>query len=298
MTVTALHQKLPGFIRYLIESEYAENSRRGYEKDLHALFSFLVESANPAKIADKEALLAYKEALTARLAPATVNRHIAAINLFLKWAGLEKLCLKALKVQERTTATRNLTICEFELLIDTAMRTKKEKVALIMLTLASTGIRIGEMRYITAEAVECGAAIIHSKGRIRTVILPTQLKQSLEVYIKKRGIKSGPVFLGPIEIPISRSYVAWAMKDIAKKCGIDPTKIFPHNLRHYFARRFLEAGNLLSDLADTLGHKSIDTTRRYLHSTEAEKREQIGKVRVLSRPQDAWDFWMERAWRF
>ncbi|UZN00685.1 tyrosine-type recombinase/integrase [Lysinibacillus sp. MHQ-1] len=94
-------------------------------------------------------------------------------------------------------------------------------------------------------------------------------------------MKSGIVFTGSKGSPISRSYIARAMKEVAEQCGIDPAMVFPHNLRHYFARSFLDCGNPLSDLADILGHKSIDTTRRYLRTSAETKQKQLAKLKII-----------------
>jgi integrase len=287
MKISKLKESMPGFIRLLKQNEYAENSVKSYGKDVTGLLVFL--DGFTGKL-EKERLLAYKKTLEARLAPTSVNRHIAAINKFLSYLGLNGFALKTLKIQERTTADKELTAKEFDRLLTAALKRGKSKLALILLTLAGTGIRIGELRFITAEAAKSGAAVIKSKGRIRAAVLSAELQKYLLDYCRERNIISGPVFTGSGCAPISRSYIAGGMKKTARTCGVDPAKAFPHNLRHYFARRFLESGCPLSDLADALGHKSVDTTRRYLRTSEAAKRKQIAKVKLLLRETDAYVF--------
>jgi integrase len=284
MKITKLTKQLSAFTLFLHCNEYAENTVRSFQKDIGGLFSFLKGRQGEFT---KEDLIAYKKTLEARLAPSSVNRHIASVNKFTQWLGLSGFALKTLKIQEKTTADKELTAKEFDRLLTAAIRRGKSKIALILLTLAGTGLRIGELKFITAEAVNNGAAEINHKGRIRTVILSAELQRCLLDWLRTEKIASGPVFTGSGGAPISRSYISREMKKIARAGGVDPAKAFPHNLRHYFARRFLESGCPLSDLADTLGHKSVDTTRRYLRTSEAAKRKQMAKIRLLPREKEA-----------
>ncbi|MDR0405370.1 MAG: tyrosine-type recombinase/integrase, partial [Clostridiales bacterium] len=258
--------------------EYAENTVKGFRKDVSGLLSFL-EGRRGALT--KEELIAYKKTLEQRLAPASVNRHIASLNKFTAWLGLSGLTLKTLKIQEPTTEDKALTVREFDRLLTAAVSRGKHKLALILLTLAGTGLRIGELKFVTAEAVKNGAAVVRHTGKIRAVILSEELQRHLTEFRAARRIVCGPLFTGSGGAAISRSYVAREMKKMARLCGVDPAKAFPHNLRHYFARRFLESGCPLSDLADVLGHKSVDTTRRYLRVNAAAQRRQLAKMKLL-----------------
>lgn len=281
MQIYITRDKISEFITHLKHQEYAPNSIRSYQKDIFGLIDFLEKRTSESEELKKEYLIEYKQTLTARLKPASVNRNIAAVNKFLHFLGLDDFRLKTLKIQEQTTADNELTKKEFDRLLKTAFEKGKLKVALIMLTLAYTGIRIGELQFITVEAVRIGRVVVNNKGTIRTVVISKDLQQDLLRYCRENHISRGVLFTGSRGAPISRSYVAHAMKEIAKQCGIEPAKVFPHNLRHYFARRFLDCGNPLSDLADILGHKSVDTTRRYLKSTVEAKQRQLSKLKIM-----------------
>jgi len=278
-----VERKLPDFLRYLRLEEFAENSINGYKKDLHGLFSFLQENFDENCEFEKEMLIKYKETLMIRLKPSSVNRKIAAINKFLEFCEFGNLKLKSLKIQEQTTAINTLTEREFARLIESALRLGKRKIALIMLTLASVGIRISELQFITAETVRFGKVTINGKGKVRTVIIPAELREKLAMYCVECDIKRGAIFLGKTGQPISRPYISCEMKAIAKSCNVDENKVFPHNLRHYFARKFLDCGNELSDLADVLGHTSVNTTRRYLRVSEKMLQRQMSKVKIFEK---------------
>ena len=75
----------------------------------------------------------------------------------------------------------------------------------------------------------------------------------------------------------------WAeMKALCKKAGVAAGKVFPHNLRHLFARAFYKVCKDVAKLADVLGHSSIETTRIYLISTGAEHLQTLNKLQLLS----------------
>ncbi len=72
------------------------------------------------------------------------------------------------------------------------------------------------------------------------------------------------------------------MKKLSKTAGVEPEKVFPHNLRHLFARTFYKVSRDLSKLADLLGHSSIDTTRIYLQTTEKEHIKELERLNLVS----------------
>ena len=71
------------------------------------------------------------------------------------------------------------------------------------------------------------------------------------------------------------------MKKLCLAANVSPSKSFPHNLRHLFARTFYEINKDIAKLADILGHSSIDTTRIYIVSTGAEHRRRLENMRLI-----------------
>jgi len=295
MKILAMEKKISEFLQHLRREEYAENSIISYNKDLMDLFAFARGNLDYNCKLEKEFLIEYKKILTETVKPSSVNRKIAAINKFLDFLKLETYKLKSLKIQEHTMTVNTLTENEFKRLIEAALQLRKRKIALIMLTLASVGIRISELQYITAEAVKIGKTTIRNKGQIRTIIIPTNLREKLTTYCRMHKIENGVIFLGNVGQPISRSYISREMKTVAGSCCVDESKAFPHNLRHYFARKFLDCGNELSDLADILGHVSVNTTRRYLWVSEEILRKQMEKTKIIkfSHAADFFALWAE-----
>ena len=157
-----------------------------------------------------------------------------------------------------------------------------ERLSLLMESICGTGIRVSEVKYLTVEAVQAGKAEIRMKGKIRTILIPGKLRRKLLKYAKKRKIASGEIFLTRGGKSLSRKQIWADMKAICKKAGVAPSKVFPHNLRHLFARTFYRVCRDVAKLADVLGHSSIETTRIYLISTGAEHAKTLDMLQLVS----------------
>lgn len=225
----------------------------------------------------------FKEELKSRCAPATVNASLAALNGFFRFIGRDDCRLKFLKVQRRVfrDQSRELSQQKFRRLVESAAAHGKTRLALLLETIGGTGIRVGEVRYITVEAAQTGKAEITLKGKIRTILLPSKLCRKLLKYAKKQGISSGVIFRTRTGRLLTRRQIWAEMKSICKAAGVDGSKVFPHNLRHMFAVAFYRACRDVVKLADVLGHSSIDTTRIYLMTSEKEHQRQLDRLRLV-----------------
>ena len=233
----------------------------------------------------KETVSEWKEQLrTAGYKPETVNGKLSAVNKFLSCMGWGECCVKYLKIQRRLfrSTGRELTKDEYTRLVETAQSLGKTRLALLIETICATGIRVSEVKYITAEALRAGRADISLKGKIRTVLLPGKLCRKLQKYAKKQKITSGEVFLTRSGKGVSRRQIWAEMKALCKQARVAPSKVFPHNLRHLFARTFYRVSRDVAKLADVLGHSSIETTRIYLISTGAEHVRQLERLGLIS----------------
>lgn len=227
---------------------------------------------------EKGLAAAWKEHLLAQgCRPITVNGKLTALNAFFRFAGLEHFRVRYLRLQRRVfrEESRELSRGEYGRLLQTARRRGQERLALILETICATGIRVSELRYITTEAARRGRADIALKGKLRTILLPKALCEKLRRYAKEKGILSGELFVTRSGKGISRKQVWAEMKALCAEAGIEESKVFPHNLRHLFARCFYQATHDVARLADVLGHSSIETTRIYLISTGAEHARQL-----------------------
>ncbi|MCD8365291.1 MAG: tyrosine-type recombinase/integrase [Clostridiales bacterium] len=231
----------------------------------------------------RQKLYEYRDYLLLTHCAGTVNGVLSAINTWMKLSGLEGR-MKLLKVQKKTfcSVKKELSREEYNRLIKAARRTGNERLLLVMETICSTGIRVSELRYITIEAVENGRAEISLKGKNRTILLPGKLCRKLQKYARKRKIRFGEIFLTRKGTVISRKQIWAEMKALCKAAEVDPAKVFPHNLRHLFARCFYKATRDVAKLADVLGHSSINTTRIYLLTSGMEHIRMLENLKLVS----------------
>ena len=215
--------------------------------------------------------------------PGTVNSMLAALNSLFRFLGWD-IRVKFLKVQRRMfrDQSRELTREEYDLLVSTARAEGKERLALLMETICATGVRVSELKYLTVEAARSGRAEITLKGKIRVILLTNKLRRKLLKYTRKNKIASGEIFITRSGKGMSRRQIWAEMKGLCKAAGVDPEKVYPHNLRHLFARIFYKACKDIARLADVLGHSSIETTRIYLLTTGAEHTRQLERLGLVS----------------
>ena len=258
-------EMLGGFERYLYERENARATIGKYITDIRTFFCFLDDDL----AVDKQRILEYKEWLLKRYAINSVNSMLAALNQFFGFLGLNELKVKRIKVQKSLflREEKELTQKEYQKLLETAVKDGKYQLALCMETIASTGIRISELEFFTVEALKQSYIGIVNKGKYRRIFLPRKLRSRLLKYAGRQKIKSGPIFVTRNGKPKCRSNIGREMKALKKKAGIDGDKIFPHNLRHLFARIYYKMTQDLAGLGDLLGHSSLNVTRIYTSNT-------------------------------
>lgn len=158
---------------------------------------------------------------------------------------------------------------------------KNKRLNLIIQTICATGIRVSELQYITVEAAKCGEAIVNCKAKTRSVFIVKELKQKLLRYAAEQEIKSGMIFVTKSGKSINRTNIWREMKALCKDANVNPQKVFPHNLRHLFARTFYGIEKDIAKLADILGHSSINTTRIYIISTGTEHRKRMENMHLI-----------------
>lgn len=268
------------YVQFLRREERAAATVEKYSRDVHAFAVWLGKRA-----VTKEAVAQWKECLLAdNCSPATVNAKISAVNGLLRFLNWEECRVKFVKVQKRVfrDASRDLSRDEYQRLLDTARTLGKERLELLLETICATGIRVSEIKYITVEAAAGGRTDVSLKGKVRTILLPAKLRRKLLRYAKKQKTVSGEIFLSENGTSISRVQVWREMKRICKAAGVEPSKVFPHNLRHLFATTFYRVTKDIAKLADVLGHSSINTTRVYLLSTDAEHVRCLERMRLVN----------------
>ena len=254
-------QAMLPFEQYLIAEEKSQATIEKYLRDVRRFYSYLDN-----RTISKSQTIAYKEYLTKRYAATSTNSMLIALNCFLRFLGLSHCCVKLLKIQRQMFCDegRELTRQEYQRLVKAATNTR---MSLLLQTICGTGIRVSELQYITVEAVRDAKAVVSCKNKTRIIFIPAPIQKLLKEYIKKTGLKSGPVFVSKNGKPLNRSNIWRDMKALCKRANVSENKVFPHNLRHLFARTFYSMDKDIVRLADLLGHSSINTTRIYTIET-------------------------------
>lgn len=255
---------------WLLDQERSAATMEKYLRSVSAFFDWLGEER-----LGKEAVIRYKASLSG--APSTVNGVISAINSLVCFLGHPEWKVRQVKYQKKIFRPKGLemTKAEYERLILTAERLGDERLARIVETIGTTGMRVSELRFLTCEVVECKEFNVQNKGKVREVILTAELVKKLKKYCKSRGIKSGPIFISRSGKPLARTQIWAELKRLCEKAGVDPKKGFPHNLRHLFAVIHYRLHRDIAKLADLLGHSSVNTTRIYLMETGEEHERQL-----------------------
>lgn len=275
-----LNGKLRAFAAQLREDERSAGTIEKYLRDVRKFFCWLAD-----RTLEKAQASAWRtQLLTDGYAPETVNSMIVALNRFLEVIGRGDCRIHTLRIQRKLfrRQERELTRVEYERLVQTAERKGQARLALLLEAIAATGIRVSEVKYLTVEAAKAGRAEISLKGKIRVVLLPNKLRRKLLKYAKKQKIVSGEIFLTRNGRGLSRKQIWAEMKMLCKRAGVAANKVFPHNLRHLFAREFYKICRDVVKLADVLGHSSMETTRIYLLSTGEEHVKQLDRLRLIS----------------
>lgn len=271
-------KKMNQFQEWLIAEERKSGTIQKYIRDLEAFSKWL-----GGREIKKDTVANWKDYLLENgYKPATINSMLAAVNTYCRFVGL---CfkIKFLRIQKKffQDESRNLKKEEYERLVIAAKDAGKERLSLLFETIGATGIRVSEVKYITVESVHTGKVEISLKGKIRTILLPGKLCRKLMKYAGKQKIASGEIFITKSGKGMSRKQIWAEMKTICKKAGVEASKVFPHNLRHLFARIYYKVTRDVAKLADVLGHSSIETTRIYLLSTGEEQARQLEKLKLV-----------------
>ena len=273
-------EQIGEFARHLREEERSKGTVENYTRSVREFAAWL-----GGRAVEAESAWAWKGALLEQgLAPATINNKLAALSRFFRFLRWEGCAARPLRLQRRLfrAADRELSRAEYQRLLAAAHGLGNDRLALLMEAICATGIRVSEVKYLTVEAVKQGRAEIALKGKIRTILIPGKLRRKLLQYARARKTASGEIFLTRGGRGISRKQIWAEMKAVCRAAGVAASKVFPHNLRHLFARAFYRASRDVAKLADVLGHSSIETTRIYLISTGAEHARQMARLGLIS----------------
>lgn len=281
MNCTEKDKLLQQYHLYLSESEHAASTGQNYLREARCFLDFLEQRHAQGFSLTRQDVLSYKNDLIRKgYSPATINARLAATNTFLRSMGHGEFAVGLLRRQRRVYSDpdRLLTKTEYFRLIDAASRANDPRVLPILISLCSSGIRVSELPFLTAEALGPGCTTIRNKGKYRTILLPSALCALLKGYCAEQRIATGPVFLSRHGKPLHRTQIWRILKKLADDARIAPEKVYPHALRHLFARTFYAQEKDLVALADILGHSNINTTRMYVLNTAHEHRAKLDSM--------------------
>lgn len=273
-------QKLQAYARHLRQEEKSSATIEKYLRDIRTFICWL-----DGRDVTRELAAGWKGHLLEQgYAPVTINAMLSALNGLFRFLGWSECRVKFLKIQRRLfrESSRELSREEYDRLLASARERGRERLALLMETICSTGIRVSEVRYITVEAAQQGKAEISLKGKIRVILLPSRLCRKLLKYAKKQKTAFGAIFRTKSGKEINRRQIWAELKGLCRRADVAPTKVFPHNLRHLFATIFYKACKDIVKLADVLGHSSVETTRIYLVTSGAEHQRQLEQLGLVS----------------
>lgn len=269
---------IESFKLYLLEEEKSGNTVEKYVRDVRKFDDYAGDVS-----LTKKTVVEYKEHLKDRYAVSSVNSMLASLNKLLDFLGRFDCKVRSIRIQKQVYCPedKELAKAEYLRLVNAAKQKGNERLDLILQTICGTGIRVSELQFITAEAVNKGEATVSLKGKTRSVFIVKELQKKLSRYAAEQGIKSGCIFVTRTGKPVSRTNIWREMKNLCKQANVNPSKVFPHNLRHLFARTFYGIEKDIAKLADILGHSSINTTRIYIISTGNEHRRRMENMRLI-----------------
>ena len=269
---------LQRYREHLGEEEKSPRTIEKYLRDIRAFHAWL--SGRPVS---RQELVTYREELKNMYAVRSINSMLSSVNSFLRFCGWTDCCVRQIRLQKQVFCAqeKELTRTEYRRLVEAARRQKKERLEAALQTICATGIRISELSFITVEAVLKGCTSVFCKGKCRQIFLPRKLQVLLKRYIRKKKIRTGQIFVTGGGKPWDRSNIWREMKALCREAGVSQGKVFPHNLRHLFARTYYNVEKDIAKLADILGHSSINTTRIYIISTGREHQRQMSSLGLV-----------------
>ena len=255
--------------------EYAPKTLNAYRSRVQRFIDWLPDDEEITK----DTLMRYKEESRAATHSAnTVNAWLVSINKFLKWMNMKDVTVKKVKTQFKQSNEEVLSLSDYKRLLRFAKRDGKHQLYYIMKILAMTGIRIIELKFFTVENLKSNYILVNNKGKERKIIVRQDLMRELKHYAKEQGIKSGYLFPSPmIKGKMVNVSTIWRqMKKVAGEARVKRSKVHPHSYRHLFAQVFLNTySDSITELADILGHNSLETTRQYTRTSDSQKKEKL-----------------------
>ncbi len=307
------------FLLNLQATNYSPKTIYNYERDLKCFDAFLEESKVAFPDLNKRIIIYYKAYLGSidrktvgqvdktpyrQLDSRSINRMLSSLRSYLSYLiDMDYPCpVPPEAVKLIKTVRKHPQVAELEDLIrlieSPGSLEKNRKVALrnqaMLETLFATGMRISELCQLNRNQIDdSGRIFITGKGKKqRFVYLTPRAKRHLETYLCTRQDSMPALFIpyagrnasNPRK-RISTNYLQEKIKRYREKLKINvPTSA--HSLRHGYATYLAEEGANPAALQILLGHESLDTTTRYVHTSDRYAEETHHKYHPLRDPVD------------
>lgn len=183
-------EQIVDFKKYLYEEERSKNTVEKYLRDIkHFLKSIGQKNLQKADV------LEYKQRLCEMYAPRSVNSMLSALNAFFVFAKCHELKVKTLKIQKQIFAdkSRELTKAEYKRRLTAAQNRRNAKLYYLIQTIASTGLRVSEIRYVTCDAVRQGQAVKLQRKNTPGISAEKAVRHAEEIYQSARNKKRSGV---------------------------------------------------------------------------------------------------------
>lgn len=267
-------REITEYREYLLQKELSENTIHVYVRQAKLFLEYL-----GGVTATKKLLLEYKKHLLGQNRKiSSTNLYIVAVNSYLKYVGLSKCIIKTERIQKHRSLENVISLEEYRRILAYAKESGREKYYHIIRVLAFTGIRVSEFAFLTVDALPTGKFAVGNKGKTREVYLPEKLVSELTAYCETEMITAGVIFTGYQGRAIHRASIYKMLIHLADMTGVDKKKAHPHSFRHLFALTYMRQYADLTELADLLGHSSLETTRIYTTTTAEEKRSRLNNL--------------------
>lgn len=274
-----LKDKLPQYITEQTEDEKSKNTLKKYQHNIEVFIDWLPSDAD----VEKNIVISFKAHLLEDLhfSTSTINNYVVSINKFLYWCGINDCKVKQLRKQHAASNSEILSLSDYKRLLRFSKRMGQDDTYLMMKILAMTGIRIEELSFFTVENVKSNYIHVRNKGKERSIILRQDLAREIRAYCRDKGIRQGNIFSCKNKGRMMAKSTFWRrIKRIAGVAKVRKNKVHAHSFRHLFAKMFLEEYNgSIAELADILGHNSLETTRIYAKTTDEEKRRKLERIK-------------------
>jgi integrase/recombinase XerC len=299
---------IEAFLQFLQTEDRAERTIEGYTRDLEKFLAWFEKTTGrkpePAIITPLD-VREYRRHLQSerRLKPASVNRRLAALRVYFRWATETGLIASnpAMSIKMVPQAERSPRWLErdevYALLreVDADIRLAKAKKLTPSAELATRnaaifslllhGLRVSEVCALHLEDVtikdKSGKVIVHAgKGnKYREVPINVDARQTVSEWLQVRPKDSGSyLFTGRRDQKIQPRAVQRFLDKLARRAGLDPAKVTPHACRHTFGKNLVDVGESLDRVAMLMGHKDLSTTAIYTTPSQSDLAAAVDRI--------------------